>query len=169
VAELLGVKVYETPVGFKYIGALMESEPIIVGGEESGGLSVKGHVPEKDGILACLLMAELVAYERKPLGKILKELEKKTGEFHTTRINVAIPPDKKEALLTKLAGGLDRVGKAKVEQFITTDGFKFLLPNREWVAFRASGTEPLIRCYIEAKSAKQMKALEKACLAILAG
>src|SRR5205823_5779994 len=59
VAQMLGVKVHETPVGFKYIGALMESEPIIVGGEESGGLSVKGHVPEKDGILACLLMAEL--------------------------------------------------------------------------------------------------------------
>ncbi len=169
VAELLGVKLHETPVGFKYIGAVMESEPVIVGGEESGGLSVKGHVPEKDGILACLLMAELVAYERKPLGKILKELEKQTGEFHTTRINVSIPPDKKEALLQKLAGGLDKVGKAKVEQFITTDGFKFLLPNREWVAFRASGTEPLIRCYIEAKSAKQMKALEKACRAILAG
>src|SRR5256886_3952285 len=64
VAELLGVKVHETPVGFKYIGALMESEPVIVGGEESGGLSVKGHVPEKDGILACLLMAELVATEK---------------------------------------------------------------------------------------------------------
>ena len=67
IADYLGVKLHETPVGFKYIGALMETEPIIVGGEESGGLSVKGHVPEKDGILACLLMAELVAVERKPL------------------------------------------------------------------------------------------------------
>src|SRR6266498_3441615 len=83
VAELLGVKVHETPVGFKYIGALMESEPIIVGGEESGGLSVKGHVPEKDGILACLLMAELVAMERKPLGQILKQLERRTGRFYS--------------------------------------------------------------------------------------
>jgi len=70
VVKWLGVKVYETPVGFKYIGALMESEPIIVGGEESGGLSVKGHVPEKDGILACLLMAELVGTEGKSLGRI---------------------------------------------------------------------------------------------------
>src|SRR5580698_6887842 len=102
VAELLGVKVYETPVGFKYIGALMESEPIIVGGEESGGLSVKGHVPEKDGILACLLMAELVATEKKSLGQILKDIEKPTGAFYTDRINVAIPPDKKKALLAKL-------------------------------------------------------------------
>lgn len=169
VAELLGVKVHETPVGFKYIGALMETEPIIVGGEESGGLSVKGHVPEKDGILACLLMAELVATEGQSLGRILKTLEKQTGEFHTTRINVAIPPDRKEALLTKLAAGLDKVGACKVEKFITTDGYKFLLPNREWVGFRASGTEPLIRCYIEAKSAAQLKQLEQACRRILRG
>ena len=169
VAELLGVKLHETPVGFKYIGALMESEPIIVGGEESGGLSVKGHVPEKDGVLACLLMAELVATERKSLGQILKSLEKQTGQFHTTRINVKIAPEKKEALLKKLAGGLKTVGSFKVEQFITTDGFKFLLPNREWVAFRASGTEPVVRCYIEAKSAKQMKKLAAACQKILAG
>src|ERR1041385_3906559 len=99
VAALLGVKVHETPVGFKYIGALMESEPIIVGGEESGGLSVKGHVPEKDGILACLLMAELVAMESKSLGRILKDLEKQTGEFHTDRLNLKLPPNQKEAVL----------------------------------------------------------------------
>jgi alpha-D-glucose phosphate-specific phosphoglucomutase len=168
VAELLGVKVHETPVGFKYIGALMESEPIIVGGEESGGLSVKGHVPEKDGILACLLMAELVATEKKSLGQILKELSKKIGEFYTDRINVAIPPDKKDALLAKLGGGLKNIGAFKVEKFITTDGYKFLLPNREWVAFRASGTEPLIRCYIEAKSKANLKKLQSACRELLA-
>jgi len=167
VAELLGVRLHETPVGFKYIGALMESEPIIVGGEESGGLSVKGHVPEKDGILACLLMAELVATEGKSLGRILKGLEKKTGEFHTDRINVKIPAERKEALLQRLGRGLEKVGPFKVEKFITTDGYKFLLPNREWVAFRASGTEPMIRCYIEAKSPAQMKNLRSACQAIL--
>jgi phosphoglucomutase len=160
VARLLGVPVHETPVGFKYIGVLMESEPIIVGGEESGGLSVKGHVPEKDGILACLLMAELVAAERKSLGRILAELERETGAFHTDRINVAIPPEKKSALLTKLAGGLERIGAFPVQRFITTDGYKFLLPKGEWVAFRASGTEPLIRCYIEARSAANMRKLQ---------
>src|SRR5688572_7496399 len=167
VAKLLGVPVHETPVGFKYIGALMENEPIIVGGEESGGLSVKGHIPEKDGILACLLMAELVAVERKPLLKILASLEKKTGEFHTNRINVAIPQQKKDALLRKLAGGLEKIGNIPVQKFITTDGYKFLLPDDEWVAFRASGTEPLIRAYIEAKSPQQMKKLENACRKIL--
>ncbi len=167
VARMFGVKVHETPVGFKYIGALMESEPIIVGGEESGGLSVKGHVPEKDGILACLLMAELVATEKKSLGQILKELEKQTGEFYTDRINVQIPAEKKAALLNKLAAGLESIGPFKVEGFVTTDGYKFLLPNREWVAFRASGTEPLIRCYIEARSEAQLKKLRTACQKVL--
>jgi phosphomannomutase len=168
VARLLNVKVHETPVGFKFIGALMESEAIIVGGEESGGLSVKGHVPEKDGILACLLMAELVATERKSLGRILQALEAQTGEFHTDRLNVSIPAEKKEALLRKLQGGLDSIGAFKVEKFITTDGYKFLLPGGEWVAFRASGTEPLIRCYIEAKSAANLDRLREACRKVLA-
>jgi alpha-D-glucose phosphate-specific phosphoglucomutase len=167
VAELLGVKVHETPVGFKYIGALMESEPIIVGGEESGGLSVKGHVPEKDGILACLLMAELVATEKKSLGQILKELSKKIGDFYTDRINVSFAPEKKDALLAKLGSGLKNIGEFKVEKFITTDGYKFLLPGKEWVAFRASGTEPLIRCYIEAKSKANLKKLQAACRKVL--
>jgi len=107
VVKLLGVKVYETPVGFKYIGALMESEPIIVGGEESGGLSVKGHVPEKDGILACLLMAELVGTEGKSLGRILKDLEKQIGEFHTDRITIPI--------FTRAQGG--SVGQARLRTF----------------------------------------------------
>src|SRR5436189_5278477 len=117
VAELLGVPLHETPVGFKYIGALMETEPIIVGGEESGGLSVKGHVPEKDGVLACLLMAELIATERQSLGQILKALEKRTGEFHTDRLNVKIAAAKIEALLNKLSAGLDSIGPFKVEKF----------------------------------------------------
>jgi phosphomannomutase len=168
VAELFGVEVHETPVGFKYIGALMESEPIIVGGEESGGLSVKGHVPEKDGILACLLMAELVATERKSLGRILKELAKQIGEFYTDRINVSFAPEKRDALLAKLGSGLKSIGPFKVEKIITTDGCKFLLPDHEWVAFRASGTEPLIRCYIEAKSKANLKRLEAACRHLLA-
>src|SRR3954468_13714782 len=163
VARLLNVPVHETPVGFKYIGALMESEPIIVGGEESGGLSIKGHIPEKDGILACLLMAELVAFEKRSLGAILKDLEKQTGQFHSDRLNLKIAADKKEALLTRLGEGYGQIGGLPVQQFIRTDGYKFLLPNNEWVAFRASGTEPLIRCYIEAKSQAQLQKLRKAC------
>ncbi len=167
VAALLGVPLHETAVGFKYIGALMESEPIIVGGEESGGLSVKGHIPEKDGILACLLMAELVATERKPLLTILQSLEATSGAFFTDRLNISIPAERKQVLLDKLAGGLDRIGKFKVEKFITVDGFKFLLPKGEWVAFRASGTEPLLRCYIEARSSRSLDQLRSACRKVL--
>jgi phosphoglucomutase len=113
-------------------------------------------------------MAELVAVEKKSLKTILANLEKETGEFHTTRINVAIPPEKKEALLQRLGKGLSAIGTYPVEQFITTDGYKFLLPNGEWVAFRASGTEPLIRCYIEAKSTAGLKKLQSACQKVLA-
>jgi phosphoglucomutase len=167
VARFLGVKVHETPVGFKYIGALMETEPIIVGGEESGGLSVKGHVPEKDGILACLLMAELVATEGKSLGHVLGDIEKQTGPFLTERINVAVPPHQKESVLAKLGSGLSAIGPFKVEQFITIDGFKYLLPHGEWIAFRASGTEPLIRCYIEAHSEAHLKKLRRTARSIL--
>jgi phosphoglucomutase len=167
VAAHFGVRVHEVPVGFKYIGAIMEREPVIVGGEESGGLSVQGHVPEKDGILACLLMAELVAAEGKTLGNILKELKKIGGSFYTERINIHVDPAAKGGLLARLAGGLKAVGSFPVEKFITTDGWKFLLPEGEWVAFRASGTEPVFRCYIEARSQPNLARLRQAASAIL--
>jgi alpha-D-glucose phosphate-specific phosphoglucomutase len=168
VAAHFGVKIYEVPVGFKYVGAIMEREPVIVGGEESGGLSVQEHVPEKDGILACLLMAELVAAAGKPLGAILKEITKLGGAFFTERINIHIDPAKKDELLSRLSGGFKKIGAFPVENFITVDGYKFLLPNGEWVAFRASGTEPVFRCYIEAHSRKNLEALRAACQALLA-
>ncbi|MCS7089382.1 MAG: phosphoglucomutase/phosphomannomutase family protein [Verrucomicrobiota bacterium] len=167
VAALFGIKVHETPVGFKYIGALMEKESVIVGGEESGGLSIRGHVPEKDGILACLLMAELMALENRPLGQILADLEKQTGPFYTERLNIRIQPEQKEPLLQRLARGVETIGPFQVQQFITTDGFKFLLPDQEWVAFRASGTEPMIRCYLEARSRRNLTRLRKACEELL--
>ena len=167
VAAQFGVKIYEVPVGFKYIGAIMEREPVIVGGEESGGLSVKGHVPEKDGILACLLMAELVAASGKSLGVILKEIAKLGGDFYTDRINIHIEAAKKDELLSRLSGNVEKIGKFPVEKRITTDGYKFILPNGEWVAFRASGTEPVFRCYIEARSKKNLEPLRAACRALL--
>ena len=112
-------------------------------------------------------MADLVAVERKPLGKILKQLEKHIGEFHTDRINIHINPAQKAAILKRLAMRLDKIGSTPVQEFITTDGFKFILPHGEWVAFRASGTEPVIRCYLETKSAARMKTLQSACRNIL--
>jgi len=167
VAARFGIKVHEVPVGFKYVGAVMEREPVIVGGEESGGLSVQGHVPEKDGILACLLMAELVAAEGKTLGNILKDLNRLGGSFYTDRVNIHVDPAAQAGLISRLAGGLKSVGSFAVEKFITTDGWKFLLPRGEWVAFRASGTEPVFRCYIEARSKGNLARLRQACAALL--
>jgi len=114
-------------------------------------------------------MVELVARERKSLGSILRALAKKTGEFHTERLNLRIAPEQKDAILGKLEAGLEAIGSFPVQQFITTDGYKFLLPENEWVAFRASGTEPLIRCYIEAKSTQHLARLRKACKTLLRG
>jgi phosphomannomutase len=167
VAAHFGSKVFEVPVGFKYVGAAMEREDAVVGGEESGGLSVKGHVPEKDGILACLLMAELVAIEKKTVGEILADLKKIGGAFYTDRINIHVEAERKEGLLARLGQGLKTVGPFPVEKCVTLDGFKFLLPKGEWVAFRASGTEPVFRCYIEAKSKANLEKLREACAAIL--
>jgi phosphoglucomutase len=113
-------------------------------------------------------MAELVATEKKSLGQILKELAKQIGEFYSDRINISFAPEKKDAFLAKLGSGLTNIGPFKIEKFISTDGYKFLLPNKEWVAFRASGTEPLIRCYIEAKTQAGLKKLQTACRALLA-
>jgi phosphoglucomutase len=174
VAGMFGVPVLETPVGFKYIGALMESQPIIIGGEESGGLSVKGHVPEKDGVLACLLMCELVAYERKSPRKVLAEIQKNVGCILSDRINLRVTPERKDELLKRFAAGLNEFGGCRVTETVTKDGYKFLLaPLRAgqgdagWVMFRASGTEPVFRCYLEAHSRKQMAAFRAAALQLV--
>ena len=167
VAHEFGIEVRETPVGFKYIGALMESEPIIVGGEESGGLSVKGHVPEKDGILACLLMAELVAYEGRSVGEVLKGIQKRAGGIVSDRINLRVTPEHKEQLLPKFAEGLAEFGGQNVTGVVTKDGYKFLLNDGCWVMFRASGTEPVFRCYLEARTARQMAGFRRAALELV--
>jgi len=94
-------------------------------------------------------------------------LKRQCGQFHTDRLNISVAPEQKESLLKLLGSGLEKIGSFPVEKFITTDGFKYLLPNNEWVAFRASGTEPLIRCYIEAKSAAGLAKLRSACQKLL--
>ncbi len=167
VAEMFGVKIHETPVGFKYVGGIMQREPVIVGGEESNGLSVLGHVPEKDGVVACLLMAELVAAEKKSVGAVLKELEKKIGAFHTDRINARLDEAGKERFLRKIAEGFGEFAGKQVVNVILVDGHKFVLDDGSWVAFRASGTEPVIRCYIEAHSKSECAKLRRAIEALL--
>jgi phosphoglucomutase len=167
VAGMLGVPVIETPVGFKYIGAVMETQPVIVGGEESGGLSVKGHVPEKDGVLACLLMCEMVAYEGRSPRKVLAEIQKKVGGILSDRINLRVTPQRKDELLQRFAAGLSEFGGCRVTETVTKDGYKFLLGDTGWVMFRASGTEPVFRCYLEAHNRKQLETFRQAALQLV--
>lgn len=156
-----GVALVETPVGFKYIAEVMMAEPVVVGGEESGGLSVAGHIPEKDGLLADLLIAELVAVRRKPVAGILEDLYGKYGLHLTSRIDIHMDEDRKGRVLARLREEppTSIAGRAVIETN-TMDGFKFLLAGGEWVLARPSGTEPLIRVYIEADKADSFTKIE---------
>ncbi|MEK6646190.1 MAG: phosphoglucomutase/phosphomannomutase family protein [Candidatus Firestonebacteria bacterium] len=162
-ASKYNVPVRETPVGFKYIGEIMTKEDIIIGGEESGGLSVYRHIPEKDGILACLLIAELVAaYGGKTLKSILKEIHKEFGTYYNSRMSLKLGEDKKVKLLHLFKNNPpEKLGYLKVTHLDTRDGFKFILEDGNWMLMRFSGTEPLVRLYFEATNLKSLQALKK--------
>ena len=163
IAKANQVPLKETPVGFKYIAEVMAKEPIIIGGEESGGLTVHGHVPEKDGVLACLLMAEVVAHEGKNLTAILKSLYQQYGGFYTDRINLKLRDGLKEVMSAKLKNNPpSEIAGQKVKEIIRIDGTKFLLESGEWLMVRFSGTEPLMRCYMEAHSVAGLAKLKAA-------
>ncbi|MBN2057573.1 MAG: phosphoglucomutase/phosphomannomutase family protein [Candidatus Saganbacteria bacterium] len=144
------IKVHETPVGFKHIAGIMLKEDVIIGGEESGGLSIKGHIPEKDGILADLLIVEMVAKKKKPLSKIWQALIAEVGDSHTKRINLELTEASKQAFMKKLADQPPQVlAGLKVKEVNKLDGVKLLLSDGSWVLARPSGTEPLVRTYAE--------------------
>jgi alpha-D-glucose phosphate-specific phosphoglucomutase len=158
-----GLEVIETPVGFKYIGAMMRERAVIAGGEESGGLSVLGHIPEKDGILACLLVAEMVAVEGKGLSEIWKRVTEEYGRFYNTRLDIEYPADKKDMLLSGLRDDPPaEIGGQKVVSVNPVDGAKIYLENGAWLLVRPSGTEPLVRAYIEASSRLELDVLSAA-------
>lgn len=158
--ELYGMEVVETPVGFKYIGEMMRTRQVIIGGEESGGLSIQGHLPEKDGILACALMAELRAITGKPLQETLAELSAKVGQFFTRRLDIHLSGAAKAAILEKCrATSLERIGVFNISETRKIDGFKYILENGSWFLIRPSGTEPLIRIYFETNSAETLEDL----------
>ena len=163
IAKAHNVPLRETPVGFKYIAEIMAKEPIIIGGEESGGLTVHGHVPEKDGVLACLLMAEVVAHEGKTLSAILKGLYQEYGAFYTDRINLKLRDGLKEVMTAKLKNTPPtEIAGLKVKEIIRIDGTKFIFENGEWLMVRFSGTEPLMRCYMEAHTVEGLSKLKAA-------
>ncbi|MBZ5564156.1 MAG: phosphoglucomutase/phosphomannomutase family protein [Acidobacteriia bacterium] len=150
VAKHHGVPVYQTPVGFKYIGELIKEDKIVLGGEESAGLTIRGHLPEKDGILACLLVAETVAKRGLSVKQQLEALFKKVGPVATTRINLHLEPEVQKRVLEKLRRDCDKFDSRKVVNIDRTDGLKMILADGSWVLMRLSGTEPVVRLYCEA-------------------
>jgi phosphomannomutase len=170
VAKLYGREVVEVPVGFKWIGEYMQSHDILVGGEESGGLTVHRHVPEKDGPLACLLMAEMRAVEGRPFKAVLADLYKKVGLFVVGRGNFRLSEARKAALIKQLAKGApDSIAGSKVVKHITLDGHKWVLADGSWLGVRFSGTEPVVRLYLEANSGKRLEQLRAAGAKLIQG
>ncbi len=155
IAKFLKIKLYETPVGFKYISNLMETEDIVAGGEEAGGMGVKGYIPERDGSMAGLLLIEMMSYRNKNILKILNETEKQFGKFYYVRKDLHLEKrvePKKENLPKELLG-------KKVVEIKDFDGIKLMCEDQSWLMFRGSGTEPIMRIYAEAKSLAQANKL----------
>ncbi len=149
IAKYYNIPFYETPVGFKYLGELFNEKKIHFGGEESAGLSIENHVPEKDGILACLLMTEIISNWKIPLSQLIKELYKKFGALYSNRIDLHLSIPEFEKAKEKLSRDVDSFGKFKIKGIDRTDGLKIIL-SEGWVLFRTSGTEPVVRIYVEA-------------------
>ncbi len=159
VAESRGLKLHETPVGFKYIGELINKDEIILGGEESAGLSIKGHYPEKDGILACLLAAEAVAVRGKSLTEQLNELYSRVGKLESGRIGVKLTDEIAATLKEKLAEEPSEIGGKKIENINRLDGVKFTFADKSWMLMRPSGTEPMVRIYAETENKEDLEVL----------
>lgn len=155
IADFLNVKLYETPVGFKYISNLMTTEDILAGGEEAGGMGVKGYIPERDGSVAGLLLLEMMVYRRKNILKILEAAEKQFGRYYYLREDLHLEKrvePKKEDLPRELLG-------KKVIQIKDFDGLKLICEDESWLMFRGSGTEPIMRIYAESKNLTRAKKL----------
>lgn len=151
VAEKLGVGVIETPVGFKHVGEAMRKFNPIIAGEESGGLSIQGHIPEKDGILANLLILEAMAYENKSLVQLQRELKNFVGcSFINTRVDKKLENLEEIKPVLEKFSSMEEVQGQKVVKKDFKDGVKlYLEDNKTWILVRPSGTEPLLRIYIE--------------------
>ena len=149
--EKFGLELFETPIGFKHICELMLEHDILMGGEESGGLGVKGHIPERDGVLMGLLLLEAMAMSGKGLRKLLDETMDEIGRFYYRRIDLAIENAAKERLIGRLqGGGIATIASRPVVAENFRDGFKYLFDDGSWLLIRPSGTEPVLRLYSEA-------------------
>jgi phosphoglucomutase len=156
VARMHGTTVIQTPVGFKYIGELIQQDKIAMGGEESAGMTVRGHTPEKDGILACLIVAEMIAVRRASLSEQLKALFKRVGsEYWPQRANLHLPDNVKTRTVARLKTDFKTFLGRPVKSLDRTDGLKMEFEDGSWVLLRLSGTEPLMRVYTEASTLKK--------------
>jgi len=159
VAEKEGIELFETAVGFKYIGELIAKNKIIIGGEESAGLSIYGHVPEKDGLLACLLTAEMIAKSGKTLKELIADAYANYGSFYNDRINLHLSETQQEKFKASLKNPPNELAHHKVVEVKTIDGTKLIFNDGSWVLFRFSGTEPIVRIYAESNSPANMEEL----------
>jgi phosphoglucomutase len=162
IAKARGVELYETPVGFKYIGELIMQDKIAIGGEESAGLSIRHHVPEKDGVLAGLLCCEMVARRGKSLGEQLNALRNQVGSYYPRRENFRLTPEVQEKFTKKLRFDPQEFCGHGVSEVVRTDGLKLVFADGSWVCYRLSGTEPVVRVYSEARSERDLEILSKA-------
>jgi phosphoglucomutase len=164
VAKLHGVKVYETPVGFKYVGPLLREDKIALGGEESAGMTIRGHLPEKDGVLACLLVAEMIAARQASLADQLRDLFRRVGrEFWPVRVNLHLPDDAQAKLPARLQEDFKTFASRTVTKIDRTDGCQLTFEDGSWILMRPSGTEPVARIYTEsATPAESQKLAEDA-------
>ena len=163
IAKAFGLKVHETPVGFKYIADLMLKEDILLGAEESGGIGVKGHIPERDGVLNSLLFLEAIVASGKPPSQLLRDLHQEFGEFYFGRKDLHIEVARGQELVRRLSERPPATfnGEA-VTSVVTMDGAKLIFGDESWLLFRQSGTEPMLRIYAEATSIAKMERLLEA-------
>jgi phosphomannomutase len=160
IAQSFGLKVYETPIGFKYVADLMLSEDILIGAEESGGIGVKGHIPERDGILNALLLLEAVISSGQSPSALVKAVHAEFGAFYFNRVDLHKEVEQGQILINKLAeSAFNEFAGFKIKEVSNLDGTKFIFDDDSWILFRQSGTEPVFRIYSEATSVTKVQKL----------
>jgi len=168
-AAAAGEQAFETPVGFKYIGQHLLEKNCVAGGEESGGLSIRGHIPEKDGVLAGLLAVEIVARHRQSLGDRLRGIWARVGRLFSERLDIHTTPAEKERVLAALKNLAPAAAAGKkVARRLTVDGTKLVFEDGSWLLIRPSGTEPLFRIYVEANTPEDLRAIQDWCRTLFA-
>lgn len=159
-AKAFGLEVEETKIGFKYIAEIMANENVVVGGEESGGLAVSGHIPERDGIWIGLMILEFMAKTGKSLKALIQEVYDMVGPFAFDRDDLHIDEATKQAIIKRIKDQpYEALGEYKVLRIEDVDGTKFWLSNDRWVMVRPSGTEPVLRVYCQAENADMVRTI----------